>query len=141
MRAWQGLLPAATAALLLISTGAGPAPVTLEQRVIGCQNNGGAVSECITTAAAAAGIPPCETEDAPGPCRWDAAAAGDGAGSSFTVLESGAVLYDDGGAGRIIPPYCSETLWAGPCLQLPGPDSLGYVLDGSGRVTDLVLGA
>lgn len=139
MRAWQGLLPSAAAALLLISGTAGPAPVTLEQRVTGCQNIGGAVSECITTAAAAAGIPDCETEDAPGPCRWDAAAAGDGVGSSFTVLESGAVLYDDT-RGPILP-YCASTGYMGPCLQLPGPDALGYVLDESGRITDLVLGA
>jgi len=40
-------------------------------------------------------VPACVTEDAPGPCRWDATEHGDGAGRSFTVLPDGSVLYDD----------------------------------------------
>lgn len=40
-------------------------------------------------------LPACVTEDAPGPCRWDATEHGDGAGRSFTVLPDGTVVYDD----------------------------------------------
>lgn len=43
----------------------------------------------------AAAIPPCATEDAPGPCRWDAPQNGDGQGRSFTVHPDGSVTYDD----------------------------------------------
>lgn len=37
---------------------------------------------------------PCATEDAPGPCRWDADVQGNGTGQSFTVHPDGTVEYD-----------------------------------------------
>ncbi len=38
-------------------------------------------------------IPPCATEDAPGPCYWDADERGNGQGRSFTVDEHDVVTY------------------------------------------------
>lgn len=38
-----------------------------------------------------AGTPPCATEDASGPCYWDAASRGNGVGRSFLVSADGAV--------------------------------------------------
>lgn len=38
-------------------------------------------------------IAPCATEDAAGPCYWNAAARGNGTGESFTVDAAGAVTY------------------------------------------------
>ncbi len=35
----------------------------------------------------AALYPPCATEDAPGPCHWDASKRGNGAGQSFYVID------------------------------------------------------
>ncbi len=52
----------------------------------------GAAHDALT---APAPVPPCVTEDAPGPCRWDATEHGDGTGRSFVVTPDGAVLYDD----------------------------------------------
>ncbi|MFB7890360.1 hypothetical protein ACFCZ3_20140 [Cellulosimicrobium cellulans] len=40
-------------------------------------------------------IPACETEDADGPCLWDATTAGLAAGESFYVMPDGVVHYDD----------------------------------------------
>ena len=39
-------------------------------------------------------IPACVTEDAPGPCRWDATEQGNGTGRSFTIHSDGRVEYD-----------------------------------------------
>lgn len=39
-------------------------------------------------------LAPCATEDATGPCRWDARTQGNGEGRSFTVTSTGAVIYD-----------------------------------------------
>lgn len=36
---------------------------------------------------------PCVTEDAPGPCYWDATVRGNGLGDSFTVAADGTVTY------------------------------------------------
>lgn len=36
---------------------------------------------------------PCASEDSPGPCYWNAATRGNGAGRSFVVTESGRVVY------------------------------------------------
>lgn len=36
---------------------------------------------------------PCATEDAPGPCYWDAQIMGNGEGRSFLVHEDGTVQY------------------------------------------------
>jgi hypothetical protein len=41
-------------------------------------------------------MPPCITEDAPGPCYWNAREMGDGTGHSFTVDAQGRVTYWDG---------------------------------------------
>lgn len=38
-------------------------------------------------------LPACATEDAAGPCVWDAARQGNGQGRSFTVDANGAVTY------------------------------------------------
>jgi len=38
-------------------------------------------------------VPPCATEDAPGPCYWDADTMGNGEGKSFTVDRFGNVTY------------------------------------------------
>lgn len=37
---------------------------------------------------------PCETEDAVGPCYWDAAVQGNGQGRSFVVTDDGEVFYE-----------------------------------------------
>lgn len=37
--------------------------------------------------------PPCATEDAPGPCYWDAQVQGNGEGRSFLVHANGTVQY------------------------------------------------
>lgn len=47
-------------------------------------------------------VPPCPTEDAPGPCVWDAHTQGNGQGDSFMVLRDGSVVY-------LIPPDLSPT--------------------------------
>ena len=39
------------------------------------------------------GMTPCPTEDAPGPCYWDAAQMGNEAGYSFTVTADQDVIY------------------------------------------------
>lgn len=39
---------------------------------------------------------PCPTEDAPGPCYWNAAVQGNGEGRSFTVDATQHVTYWDG---------------------------------------------
>lgn len=39
------------------------------------------------------GYPPCLTEDAAGPCYWDADTMGNGIGQSFTVDADGTVTY------------------------------------------------
>lgn len=50
----------------------------------------------------------CPTEDAPGPCRWDATVQGNGAGQSFTVTTepdgTTVYTYDDGSQAGLIPP-------------------------------------
>lgn len=38
-------------------------------------------------------MPSCVTEDAPGPCYWDADTRGNGMGMSFIVTERGDVIY------------------------------------------------
>jgi hypothetical protein len=38
-------------------------------------------------------VPACPTEDAPGPCYWDADTMGNGEGKSFTVDRFGNVTY------------------------------------------------
>lgn len=38
-------------------------------------------------------VPPCPTEDSPGPCYWDADTMGNGVGASFTVNQFGQVTY------------------------------------------------
>jgi len=40
-----------------------------------------------------AGMAPCQTEDAEGPCYWDARVQGNGQGQSFTVTADQEVLY------------------------------------------------
>lgn len=37
--------------------------------------------------------PPCEYEDSPGPCSWDASVQGNGRGKSFDRHEDGSVSY------------------------------------------------
>ena len=39
------------------------------------------------------GYPPCTTEDAPGPCYWDARERGNGQGTSFVVDADDVVTY------------------------------------------------
>lgn len=39
------------------------------------------------------GMVPCATEDAPGPCYWNADIQGNGTGRSFTVDATGHVTY------------------------------------------------
>ena len=39
-------------------------------------------------------LPACATEDALGPCRWDATEQGNGTGRSFTIHSDGRVEYD-----------------------------------------------
>ena len=41
-------------------------------------------------------VPPCPTEDSPGPCFWDAATMGNGRGRSFVVGVDQVVRYADG---------------------------------------------
>ena len=41
---------------------------------------------------AAPQVPPCATEDAAGPCHWDATTQGNGRGQSFTVLTDGTTV-------------------------------------------------
>jgi len=43
-------------------------------------------------ASAAPGLPSCQSEDAPGPCYWDATRDGNGTGRSFVVVD-GQVTY------------------------------------------------
>lgn len=43
----------------------------------------------------ARGLHPCVTEDAPGPCRWDASTQGNGMGESFWVDAEQRVHYSD----------------------------------------------
>jgi hypothetical protein len=40
---------------------------------------------------------PCVTEDAPGPCYWDASTHGNGEGRSFTIDTLGRIHYWDEG--------------------------------------------
>ena len=39
--------------------------------------------------------PPCEYEDSPGPCVWDAASQGNGEGQAFIVYPDGNIVYLD----------------------------------------------
>lgn len=39
------------------------------------------------------GYAPCEFEDSPGPCYWDASTMGNGIGNSFVVHADGSVEY------------------------------------------------
>ena len=39
------------------------------------------------------GYLPCENEDGPGPCFWDAQNMGDGNGSSYVLLSDGSAIY------------------------------------------------
>lgn len=39
------------------------------------------------------GYLPCENEDGPGPCFWDAENMGDGNGDSFVIVSDGSVIY------------------------------------------------
>ena len=51
---------------------------------------------CMTDATPAwvpSGYPPCVTEDAPGPCYWDARERGNGQGTSFVVDANDVVTY------------------------------------------------
>ena len=45
------------------------------------------------TACVTPSIPPCTTEDAQGPCYWDAATMGNGIGQSFVVTAEDEILY------------------------------------------------
>lgn len=80
--------------------------------------------------------PPCESEDADGPCRWDAKTAGNGQGRSFTVEADGTVRYDD---GETVAP---ENGGGGPAVQddwrpsYPGESRthIGYVDAGPAHV-------
>jgi len=38
-------------------------------------------------------VPSCPLEDSPGPCYWDAGAAGNGMGASFVRLGDGRIVY------------------------------------------------
>jgi hypothetical protein len=38
-------------------------------------------------------LPPCATEDSPGPCLWDASVRGNGVGRSFWRTADGDVIY------------------------------------------------
>lgn len=58
-------------------------------------------------------VPPCENEDGPGPCRWDAQTAGNGVGMSFTITCDQTFIYDDpeademfGGPSDTYPANC-----------------------------------
>lgn len=65
---------------------------------------------------APAPLPPCEDEDGPGPCRWDAAARGNGVGRSYTIDPNGTVWYDDA-APSPVPGYVysgEAHFWGGP---------------------------
>lgn len=44
-------------------------------------------------AAPTAAYTPCATEDAPGPCVWDAQQSGNGGGSSFIVTADQTIVY------------------------------------------------
>lgn len=50
----------------------------------------------------------CATEDAPGPCHWDATEQGNGTGQSFTVTTgpdgTTVYTYEDGSTAGLIPP-------------------------------------
>lgn len=47
----------------------------------------------LVLSSASAEIPPCATEDSPGPCVWDAEHQGNGRGRSFLVTEDNRVIY------------------------------------------------
>lgn len=38
-------------------------------------------------------LPPCASDDGPGPCRWDASKRGNGKGQSFIMTADGTVTH------------------------------------------------
>lgn len=54
----------------------------------------GIIGACGEDAPAESGYVPCVTEDADGPCYWDASERGNGVGRDFIVTPDNAVLYD-----------------------------------------------
>jgi len=61
------------------------------------------------------GYAPCEYEDSPGPCYWDASTMGNGVGQSYVVHADGTVEYGN----AYYPPG-----WSIPTEPLPAPLSL-----------------
>ena len=67
-------------------------------------------------AASTTTLPPCEFEDGPGPCRWDAKTRGNGKGRSYTIDPMGTTYYDDAPASPV-PGYS----YAGQAHEWTGP--------------------
>lgn len=65
------------------------------------------------------GYSPCEYEDSPGPCYWDASVMGNGYGTSFVVHPDQSVTFGP----THLPPVSTETLEA-----QPAPGSYPYAL-------------
>mgnify|MGYP000995395285 CR=1 FL=1 len=62
------------------------------------------------------GLPDCEFEDGPGPCRWDASRMGNGRGRSYTIDPNGTTFYDDAKPAPV-PGYSyagQAHVWEGP---------------------------
>jgi hypothetical protein len=77
-------------------TGANDEPTRTEPTNV-CVFEDGSTAPCYTPSVdltvAMGELPACATEDATGPCFWDASVDGNGAGQSFTVDATGIVTY------------------------------------------------
>lgn len=79
--------------------------------------SGGQYSQAPTRPPAADYLPPCENEDGPGPCRWNAQTMGNGVGLSYTITCDQVTIYDDpewdemrGGKYEGYPSTCDDPL-------------------------------
>lgn len=75
-----------------------------------------AASDAPASSVGKQGLPDCEFEDGPGPCRWDAARMGNGQGGSYTIDPNNTVFYDDAKPAPV-PGYSyagQAHVWEGP---------------------------
>lgn len=109
---------APTAAATATPSAAAPSPTAAESSLVSeaPAPEVAAASDAPVSSVGKQGLPDCEFEDGPGPCRWDAQRMGNGQGRSYTIDPNGTTFYDDAKPAPV-PGYSyagQAHVWEGP---------------------------